>query len=256
MAIARARRPHAFSVESMSISVPILHVAGAGARLARGALQELHHEPLSLREDALASLPTLASGQILVFADPPSVEGTRRAFEALLARIPVDAPVRLVLVSSISAGFGDSALFAHEGRYAARKRLAETLVKSRCDLDVVVLRVGNVFEHGGWQAVAHACPRALLPTPARRCAVTTYAALRRSLDAVLARPLEPGACAQLDIFDSVPVERIFSRARHVPGLMAVYRQPLGRVAVKLAARLARGRGLYLPSPDDLNSLMY
>lgn len=227
----------------------MLTIIGPGSRLAKSLGITAPGREYSLRPGQTGLPPTL-DGTILVFADPPSIEDTRAAMLDLVSRVQLGAQAHVILISSISATNAQSALFPFEGPYARRKRLAEDIVRSRPDIASTAIRVGNVREYGGWHEIFTGSRLALLPAEARHAAVADLDALRRHI--LDARPDGPGT---LDAYTAVPVEDCFRKVVFVPGLLSLYRSKLPRIAIKVAAKLLRRAGIYLPSPDDLNAFL-
>lgn len=230
-----------------------VHVVGAGSRLFRALALPIETVAVSGRVDALDRLPAVPAGAtVLVFADPPDEHQTRALFLSLLDRLPQGAGVRVIYISTISATFGASAVFPFEGPYARKKRMAEALLRSRDDLDVVIVRVGNVFEHGGWQAIRERCRLALLPAGYGLTAASDAASVRTAVEQAL---VAPRGHHIVEAWHAVPTAGLLRGVVAVPGLLGLYRAGWARLPIKLAGKLLRPAGVYLPSPDDLNAFL-
>lgn len=230
-----------------------LYVVGAGSRLFQSLALGLAFTAVSGRPEALAALPQFPPGAvILLFADPPDLHQTQALLLSLLDRVPVGAGCRIVYVSTISTTFGQSAVFPYEGPYAHKKRMAETVLASRTDLDLSIVRVGNVFDHGGWQAVRNRTRWAWMPAGHSSVFVSDAGLVRAAVNAGL--QAEPGHHV-VNAWRVVPTAGIFHRVVAIPGLLSLYRQGWLRLPLKVAGRLLRVVKVYLPSHDDLNSFL-
>lgn len=172
---------------------------------------------------------------------------------SVLGRLDARAPTRIIYISSISAGFRDSLHFPHEGPYARRKRIAEEMLFRSELAQVTVLRLGNIFSHGGWQSIREDCRLAILPRGARYTAQSDAASLLSELELSLAGQ-ERGDVV-MEAFSLVETANVLPRVVFVPGLLGFYRNGALRLALKILAKILRKIGIYLPSPDDLNAFL-
>jgi hypothetical protein len=230
-----------------------VYVVGASSRLFQSLDLGVEFTAVSGRNDALATLPDFPPGaRILIFADPPDLHQTQALLLSLLQRVPVGSGCRVVYISTISATFGQSAVFPYEGPYAHKKRMAEMVLRSRSDLDVCIVRVGNVFDHGGWQAVRTRTRWAWLPAGFSSTKVSDSASVRAALEDALRA--DPGHHV-VDAWRLEPTARIFRRVVSIPGLLLIYKIGWAKFPFKLAGRLLKLLKVYLPSHDDLNGFL-
>lgn len=230
-----------------------IYVVGTGSRLFRTMGLSREHTPVSGRIDAIDKMPIFATGAlVIVFADPPEENQTMALLLSVLRQVGYNKGCRVVYISSISATFRDSSVFPFEGPYAKKKRCAELLLRSREDLDICVIRVGNVFGHGGWQAVRSSTRWALLPAGFDQTAVSTAAAVRDAIDRAISLP--PGHHV-LNAWQAVPSSTVLRGVVAVPKLLGLYRLGVMRLPMKLLGRVLRPFGVYLPSHADLNSFL-
>ena len=227
----------------------MLTIIGPSSRLAKALGMSAPGREFSLRPGA-ATLPSHLDGTLLVFADPPSVAETQSAMLDLMSRIGLDSDTHVILVSSISATNALSSVYPVEGPYARRKRLAEDIVRSRQDVKTTIVRVGNVREYGGWHAVFTGTRLAILPVQASHAAIADIDSLRQQIAESLSSHRDI-----VNAFSAVPVDQCFRKVVHVSGLLWLYRQAPLRIGIKIAAKLLRRIGVYLPSPDDLNAFL-
>lgn len=240
-------------MNSSTQSSPRVYVIGAGSRLFKSLNLGIEFTPVSGRQADLGAMPPYPDGsQILVFADPPDLHQTQAMLLSLLHQVAQGSGCRIIYISSIAAAFGQSTEFAYEGPYAHKKRMAESMLHSRVDLDVCIVRVGNVFDHGGWQAVRERTRWIWLPVGYARTAVSDQRMVRAAIENVLRAA---SGHHVLNAWKSEPTAGIFRQVVGVPGLLSLYRLGWARLPVKL---MGRGLGLlkvYLPSHDDLNSFL-
>lgn len=230
-----------------------LYVVGANSRLWRDVGLGGEVIPVSGRLGDVDRLPEVSDGSVLlVFADPPGEDATRAMLLSLLARLRQGADVRVIHISSISAAFLASAAFPHEGAYARRKRLAEEVLATRPDLSVCILRVGNVFSHGGWQAVRAHARAILLPAGFEGTAVSEPSDVAVAIRQAMALP---AGHHLVQAWHVAPTRTLFARVVPVPGLLAIYSHRVMRPMLKVLGRLLRPLGWFLPSPDDLNAFL-
>lgn len=230
-----------------------VYVVGAGSRLFQSLDIGFEFTAVSGRNDGLAAMPDFHRGSlILIFADPPDLYQTQALLLSLLHRVDAGSGCRVVYISTISATFGQSAVFPYEGAYAYKKRMAETVLRSRADLDVCIVRVGNVFDHGGWQKVRARTRWAWLPAGFSSALVSDSALVRAALEEALRA--EAGHHV-VNAWRLAPTARIFHRVISIPGLLSLYKFDWAKIPVKLAGRLLKLLRIYLPSHDDLNSFL-
>jgi hypothetical protein len=228
------------------------YVFGSNSRLA----EHIGYKPkgailTGLRARQMVTLPPVLEGKITIFSDPPSLQDTKAGLVDLLSRIPLNSNSEIVFISSISASFKNSTKFPYEGRYALRKRLAEELFKSRGDLNVTIVRVGNVFAITGWKLIRQFCPVILLPPMSTHVAAADLDVLNYCLGENYGHK----GFRIIDAYRVVPINTYFSKIIYIPGLMVLYRSNWGRPIIKLLSKMFRKIGIYFPSPDDLNSFL-
>jgi hypothetical protein len=107
-----------------------------------------------------------------------------------------------------------------------------------------------VREYGGWHAVFTHSRLAILPVQASHAAIADLDLLRHQL-----ADSQSNHRDLVNAFSAVPVGQCFRKVVHLPGLLWLYRQAPLRIAIKIAAKLLRRAGIYLPSPDDLNAFL-
>lgn len=230
-----------------------IYVVGAGSRLFRSMRFTSEYTPVSGRLDAIDTIPVFATGAlIIVFADPPGEHQTTALLLSVLRQVGCNAGCRIVYVSSIAANFRNSSVFPFEGPYSKKKRCAELLLLSRADLDICIVRVGNVFAHGGWHAVRSSTHWALLPAGFDRTAVSTSQDVHHAINWATALP--PGHHI-LRAWHAVPSKTALRGVVAVPKLLGLYRLGALRLPIKILVRILRPLGIYLPSHDDLNSFL-
>jgi hypothetical protein len=230
-----------------------IYVVGAGSRLFKSMDFGSDFIAVSGRSAELAVLPEFKPDSlVLIFADPPDLYQTQALLLSVLHRVSPGSGCRIVYISTISATFGQSTVFPYEGPYAYKKRMAENVLRSRADLDVCIVRVGNVFDHGGWSAVRNRTRWAWLPAGYSSVLVSNGMLVRAVLDDAFRAGKGHhvmNACRM------EPVTSIFRRVIFIPGLLSVYKLGWAKIPVKLAGRLLKILKVYLPSHDDLNSFL-
>lgn len=233
------------------MSIEELKIVGANSRLASLVALSAPGGYFTLRPTGRGKLPEVLDGMIIIFSDPPSIENTRSAFIDLLSRIPPNSNTRIVLISSISAAFPESAIFPSQGSYTQRKRLAEQILQSRTDILSVIIRLGNICEFGGWYDIFKNSTAVILPAECRKIAIGDIDELRQKI--------VDGASSEnhktLECYALQDIEDYFPRVIRVPGLLALYKNNISRIALKIISKVLRKFSIYLPSADDLNCFL-
>ena len=239
------------STPSNDHSVCPLFVVGAGSKIFRMLDWPLPYVPVSGRLEALGEMPSFAAGStIILFADPPTIDDALAMMISMIGSTPIDSDVHVIFISSISALFDQSDLFTGSGVYARKKKALEAFLEASLPAgNLCIVRFGNVFECGGWQDIARHCPVTLLPRGFDRCAATDIASIRACLLATVSNR----NAGHINLWKDKPAAAFFTRTRHPYGLRTLYRSRLGRIAIKVAGKLLRKMGIYLPSPDDIDS---
>ncbi len=239
------------STSSVPASAPSLYVVGSGSKIFQALDWGLPYVPVSARAGTLDDMPAFVPGStIVVFADPPNIDDALAMMISVIGSSPANGDVRIVFISSISALFDQSDVFPEGGVYSRKKRAVERFIEASLPSGAsCIVRFGNVFECGGWADIAANCPVALLPRGFDRCAVSDLASIRSRLIGIV-RDREAGA---VNLWEDRPVAAFFTDTRSIPGTGTLYRNRLGRIALKIAAKILRKAGIYLPSPDDINS---
>lgn len=228
-----------------------IKIIGANSRLAALVNLNASGGHFTMRPTGNQQLPDALEGTIVIFSDPPSIDGTRSAFTNLLSRMPLNSNARIVLISSISAGFPDSEIFPSHGLYTQRKRLAENILQSRRDIFSAIIRLGNIREFGGWHDIFNSCKVVILPMECKKIAIGSVDELRRQI----AEGTSSESHKVLECYAMHDVEDYFSRVIRVPGLLSLYKNKISRIALKVVSKLLRKFSIYLPSADDLNCFL-
>lgn len=239
------------SASSASSPGDPIYIVGPGSKIFDALDWPLPFAPVSGRIETLREMPAFLPGStIILFADPPTIDDALAMMTAVVGSAPADGDAHIVFISSISALFGQSDVFPESGGYSRKKQALEQFLGASFPAgSACIVRLGNVFDCGGWADIVAHCRVALLPRGFDRCAVSGLASIRaRLVDVVNDR--EAGV---INLWAERPVTDFFARTRHVAGLGILYRNRFGRIAIKVAARLFRKAGIYLPSPDDINS---
>lgn len=233
------------------MSIEELKIVGANSRLASLVALSAPGGHFTLRPTGSGKLPEVLDGMIVIFSDPPSIENTRSAFIDLLSRIPPNSNTRIVLISSISAAFPESTIFPSQGPYTQRKRLAEQILQSRTDILSVIIRLGNIREFGGWHDIFKNSKAVILPAECKKIAIGNVDELRQKI--------VEGASSKynktLECYALQDIDDYFPRVIRVPGLLALYKNKMSRIALKIISKVLRKFSIYLPSADDLNCFL-
>ena len=239
------------SMPSAPVPTPSLYIVGSGSKIFRALDWDLPYVPVSGRVGTLNEMPTFVPGStIVIFADPPNIDDALAMMISVIGSAPANGRAHIVFISSISALFGQSNVFPESGVYSRKKQALEHFLETSLPAEArCIIRFGNVFECGGWADIAKNCRIALLPRGFDHCATSNLASIRTRLIEVV-HDREAGA---VNLWDDEPATACFVRMRSIPGLAMLYRNRGGRITLKIAAKLLRKAGVYLPSPDDINS---
>lgn len=239
-----------FTISPMRTLPGRLYVVGAGSRIFQGLSWTDPYDAVAGRIGSLSQMPAFEKDStVLIFADPPNTDEALAMITSVIGSASHSSGVKVVFISSISALYDRSDLFPSGGHYAKRKRQVERFIASS-DVRHIIIRLGLVGSAGGWTDVIERSHLAVFPTGFNSYPATDMSVIR---DQVLEAVSGQGGRAEVNAWQVRPVSGLFRKVTYVPLLETAYRSKIGRIVVKVTAKILLKVGVYLPSPDDINA---
>ena len=235
----------------MSIDSQIF-VIGSGSQLFMNLELGLSYQKVSGRLMDLDAMPIFPENSlILIFSDPPDIDSTNALILTLINSMPSKVSgIKIIYISTISANIEANILFPYSGYYARKKKNAERLLMSMSDIDLKILRIGNVFGHGGWNKISTQSISAFFPIGCVYVKTSNYSSIRDTVNLALTGKIE-GVIHNSWHYE--PLSMHFKKAKFIPGLMLIYKISIMRWVIKLCSKILAKFKIYIPSPDDLHS---
>lgn len=229
------------------------YVFGKNSRFLDTLALDFEYKAISLKEELGADIIFEEGDVLIFFSDPPSIDLTLSLFTSVLLRIKKDMHVKLVYISSVVAASGVGKYEQYEsGIYRARKLAAEQLFLSRDDLDVHVLRVGNVLINSNWASVIESTKLVMLPS---ECMISAVASLEKIKNYIIEATNSPFKCTQqvVSMYEPVDNNLIFKKVIYSDSIGCLYKYGC-RLCIKSISKLFKLFGILIISPDDINSV--
>lgn len=231
----------------------MIYIFGKNSRLLHTLAFDFEYKAISLREEVGEDVVFKDGDVLIFFADPPSVNLTLSLFTRVLLKIKKNTCIKLIYMSSIAAASGIGKYEQHErGIYRARKLAAEQLFLSRDDLEVHVLRVGNVLINSNWESVIDSAKLVVLP---RECMISATASLEKLKFYIIEATNSSFKCSQqyVTMYEPVHNNKVFKKVFYSSLIGFIYKYGC-RFCLKLILKSFKMFGVILVSPDDINSV--
>jgi hypothetical protein len=231
-----------------------IYVIGSSSQLFLSLNFDFKYHKISGRLSDLDVIPLFSSDSlILIFADPPDICATKALLISILGSLSgITMKSKIIYISSISADIENGILYPYAGQYARKKRAAENFLMSSQNLNfnLNIIRVGNVFSHGGWREVSISSKFILLPSGANFVKSCDNVLLRSVIEGIFNSKNTKAIC---NAWCYTEIDKYFRKIIHVPGLIYLYKFNLGRIFIKVLSKVLLCFGIYIPSPDDVHS---
>jgi hypothetical protein len=232
----------------------MIYVFGPNSRLFNSLELGLDYKGISLKNDIDDDIYFVDGDVLLFFSDPPSAALTFSRFSQILIKIPKNAKIKIIYISSVSVESSLGCFPNHEsGPYRERKKMAENLFLSRSDLEVHVLRVGNVLRNSNWENVITSSKFVVLPIQCQYSAVANLVDIKNYISSVFFQ--------EFTLFSKVvPMYSFLENSQAFQGkvryskFLSVLYQYNSSILLKIIAKTFSKIKVFIPSPDDINSV--